>query len=104
MLIRIFLFRLSALVFTTLVLTACGTDSGPEAIPPVLNLPSKIDAIVGQPVDYTINVTDPQDLETELLVEGLPAWLEYVPATKSLQGTPVEGDDGRFELTITAQN
>jgi len=104
MLNRISLFRLSALVFTTLVLTACGTDSGPEAIPPVLNLPSKIDAIVGQPVDYTINVTDPQDLETELLVEGLPAWLEYVPATKSLQGTPVEGDDGRFELTITAQN
>lgn len=104
MLNRTSIFRYSALLITLIVLTSCSTYSGPEAIPPELVLPAKIDAIVGQAFTYNIIVSDPQGLKTELIVDGLPAWLEYIPASKSLQGTPGLGDEGRFELNIIAQN
>ena len=95
-------------VFTVslfMLFTSCSENaSGPEAIPPELQMPQILNAVAGELFSHTIDVSDPQNLSVDLLFEDLPSWVEYIPASKTLQGTPTPDDAGRTQFTVRAEN
>ncbi|MCC5925877.1 MAG: serine hydrolase [Bacteroidetes bacterium] len=92
-------------IIAILIVSGCSSSpTGPEAIPPDIQVPQRLNAVAGEPFTHELNVEDPQGLDVDILFEGLPAWLEYNPTGKILQGTPTAEDVGRTPLNIRAEN
>jgi CubicO group peptidase (beta-lactamase class C family) len=96
---------ISFLFILTFIFFSCkSSTTAPDIIPPNLNLPESLSAIANEEFTHIIDVSDPQSQRVNLLIDGLPGWLEFIPSQKLLKGTPSPEDTGRFELKITADN
>jgi CubicO group peptidase (beta-lactamase class C family) len=92
------------LMLATFAWTACKDSVSPQVLPPDLNVPVRLGAIVGEEFLQTLEISDPQDLDVDVTFTGKPAWLEYIPQERLLAGTPGEQDVGSFDITVTADN
>ena len=66
-----------------------------QNLPPTIQTPTPdLAATIGQPFSYTIPAgayTDPEGQPLAISVSGLPAWLSYDAATRTMSGTPPVG-------------
>ncbi len=83
---------------------ACKDSVSPQILPPELEAPARMGAIVGEEFSQLLDVSDPQDLDVDVTFMGRPAWLEYIPEERQLVGTPGAEDVGAFDLSITVDN
>ena len=98
-------YSLVLLFFLILMLAGCKDDpASTRVLPPEFNLPDSYSALSEEDFFQSLNVTDPQGLDLQVVVEGLPGWLEFLPHEKSLQGFPLPDDTGLYELKVTANN
>lgn len=98
-------YSLTLLFFSILMLAGCKDDpASSRVMPPELTMPDTYSALSEEDFFQSINVTDPQGLELEVIVEGLPGWVEFLPHENLLQGFPSLDDTGLYELRITADN
>jgi Ca2+-binding RTX toxin-like protein len=69
--------------------------SAGQNLPPTIQTPTPdLAATIGQPFSYTIPAgayTDPEGQPLAISVSGLPAWLSYDAATRTMSGTPPVG-------------
>ncbi|MCB0489845.1 MAG: FG-GAP repeat protein [Cyclobacteriaceae bacterium] len=81
--------------------------TAPEQPTPVNPIPAQ-NAVEGSPFNFTVppGIFASQDLNLTFSVTGendepLPAWLSYDVETKTLSGTPGNGDEGTINLKVT---
>ncbi len=96
-------FLLLALLFPFLWIS-CSDSVGPEILPPELVAPLSSGTFINEELSIAIEVSDPQDLDVELVFDGLPGWLEFLPGPSLLLGTPGSGDAGNYDILVTADN
>jgi len=95
---------ITAILVSLLFLSACG-DSYPNIEePPDLFFSGTQSAFTGEPFNFTIEAVDPQGVEVELIVVGLPEWLSFLPGEATLFGTPATDDEGLHVIKVTADN
>lgn len=87
-----------------ILLVSCKDSVGPEILPPELSAPAVMGALVNEEFSASITASDPQDLDLDILFDGKPQWLDFIPGLMLLQGTPGPGDAGEHAITIIANN
>jgi D-alanyl-D-alanine carboxypeptidase len=96
---------LFAVLFLSLLWAGCKSNAtGPEKLPPVLNIEDFLGAIADVEFAEQIEVSDPNGLNVTVSIDGLPSWLTFFPDQKVLQGLPSADDIGSITLAITADN
>lgn len=85
---------------------ACGNDStvAPKITAPELLISANLSAIAGEEFSRVIVVNDAQGLPVTVTVDGLPAWLAFIPGQLLLRGTPSVRDGTIRTIRITATN
>jgi len=96
---------LALVLFILIFLAGCKDDpASTRILPPELTMPDTYSAISEDDFFQTLNVTDPQGLDLQVVIKGLPHWLEFLPHDMMLQGFPTTEDTGLYELKLTANN
>ncbi len=74
-----------------------------ENKPPIFsNLPTFQTATVGQPLAFTMEVSDPEGGPVSITVKGLPAGASFDASTGQLSWTPTADQTGNYSITFTA--
>ena len=71
---------------------------------PVLTLPGRRFATIGQAVEYTVTASDPSGLPSVLLAREIPKGASFDPASGRFLWTPDPSQAGRFDIVFTATN
>lgn len=110
----------TAILLATVALPGCNEDSGIEAgpsSPPTSpdnsgggnNAPSitgtpPSSVKLGENYSFEPEASDPDGDTLTFSVEGKPDWASFDTATGALNGTPVAGDEGTYEIAIAASD
>ena len=92
------------LLFAILFLASCSNSTTTIEEPPELLFSGIQPAYVGEEFNFRIESEDPQGVDVELYLEGMPDWLTFIPAEAVLTGNPAADDDGLYTIKVTADN
>jgi CubicO group peptidase (beta-lactamase class C family) len=92
------------LLLLSLFPVACSDSTSTIEEPPEIDLPSMLSAFVDQEFVQTLHAIDPQELEVQISVSGLPDWLTFSPSENLLRGTPSETETGLYAVEVVADN
>jgi CubicO group peptidase (beta-lactamase class C family) len=96
---------LFGVIVLSLLWSGCKSNAtGPEPLPPVLNVGFFFGAISGVEFAEQIEVSDPNGLNVTVSIDGLPQWLTFFTDQKILQGIPSVDDIGIITIVVTADN
>jgi uncharacterized protein (TIGR03437 family) len=71
---------------------------------PILSLPGDVDAVVKEQATFTVSAIDPGGLPPLLAAGKLPAGASFDSQTSEFAWTPVESQQGEYDITFTATN
>lgn len=63
-----------------------------------------LSAFVDQEFIQPVQASDPQELDVQITVSGLPEWLTFSPSENRLRGTPAETETGLYQVEVEADN
>jgi uncharacterized protein (TIGR03437 family) len=71
---------------------------------PILNLPREMATRFDEPVSFTVSASDPDGLPLVYAVEGLPSGANFDAESGAFSWTPVQNQQGKYEVVLTATN
>ncbi|MCC5915256.1 MAG: serine hydrolase [Balneolaceae bacterium] len=101
---RHYLLLLITSLFLMMSLNGCGDSATSIEDPPDILFSGTQSAFSGEEFSFVIETEDPQGEEVNVTVAGLPTWLTFFPDEDRLSGTPEEGDEGLYQITVEADN
>ena len=90
--------RAAFLPFLIFLLISCSNSTTTIEEPPELFFTGIQSSFVGDEFNFKIESEDPQGVNVEIIVEGLPDWLTYLPSEAALTGIPNADDTGSTRL------
>jgi trimeric autotransporter adhesin len=71
---------------------------------PILRVPERQVARVGEPISFAVNAVDPSDLPLQVGVTAQPIGASFDPVTGAFEWSPQISQAGKYRITFTATN